>query len=79
MNCSLHDSAGKKQGQELYHIILYHKNQSKVRVPVTNIVQPYRVFCAINKQVPRSKQLFFLIYPIGHNYFMINPFVFNKF
>lgn len=43
MNCSLHDSAGKKQGQELYHIILYHKNQSKVRVPVTYIVQPYFV------------------------------------
>lgn len=42
MNCSLHDSAGKKQGQELYHI-LYNKNQSKVRVPVTYIVQPYFV------------------------------------
>lgn len=42
MNCSLNDSAGKKQGQELYHI-LYNKNQFKVRVPVTNIVQPYFV------------------------------------
>lgn len=42
MNCSLHDSAGKKQGQELYHI-LYNKYQFKVRVPVTYIVQPYFV------------------------------------
>lgn len=53
MNCSLHDSAGKKQGQELYHIILYHKNQFKVRVPVTNIVQPYFVQ-STNKSLDQS-------------------------